>query len=99
MRHAAGELAHHLHFLRLDELLLQPPPVAAFIHFLYGAPHFRDEPGEMILQDIIRRAALEQFDALFFVHRPGHEDERHIGKAGARHFQHLQPVEIWQRKV
>ena len=46
----------------------------ALFDFLHGAADGRDEPGETILEDIVRRAVLERVNGPLLAQRPRHED-------------------------
>ena len=87
MGHAAGELADHFHFLRFDELRLQPSGVRPVprLPAWHAAP-----PGtsraRRFLEDIIRRAALERINGPFLAQRPGNENERYGRPFGMRRF-------------
>src|ERR1700692_1871079 len=59
MGHAADELSDHFHFLGLNKMRYQPPAFGPFIDILHRPAHRGSEPKKMVLQDVIRRAALE----------------------------------------
>ena len=98
----------HLASVALHAAGAQVDPHAAGLEHrglaLAGRPQLRAHPGEQLLErerlgDVVVRATVEPFDALFDRRLRGHHDHRQLGSASANRVEHLEPGAAREHQV